>query len=139
MKRLFLNILLMAFLCFACHKKEAVNLDYEIFENRFIEWGELLNQKEDAYYAYIFSYACGYCQDIKKDVLSFAYQKENFYFVVYSKEIPIIDSSISIIGEKDISKIGVVGTPTLLQIQDDKIKEYFVGSKQISEYLINNT
>ena len=139
MKRLFLNILLMAFLCFGCHKKEAVNLDYEIFENRFIQWGELFNQKEDTYYAYVFSYACGYCQDIKEDVLSFAYRKENFYFVVYSKEIPIIDSSISIIGEKDISKIGVVGTPTLLEIQDDKIKECFAGSKQIYKHLINNT
>ena len=142
MKKLFFLIPFLLFGGFGCNsndKENSLSLDYEYFEERFIKWNELFEQKDEDYFTYIFSYTCGHCYEIKDDVLAFAYSNNNFYFVEFDKDIKVIDSSTIVIGKDNVDEIGIVGTPTLFLIRDHKIENDFIGSKQILEAIKNNT
>ncbi len=112
--------------------------DYDEIIDRTILWMELLNQEEDFYYSYVYSPRCGHCNDIKQDVIEFALNHESFYFIEFTSDILITDNPSTTIGETDIEKVAIVGTPTLFEIYNKQIKANIAGSKNILATLTNH-
>ena len=141
MKKLFLC--LFPLVLFGCQKatssSEILSLDYSDFEDNHIEWTSIFNFPLDSYYIYIYSPICGHCKDIKEYVLQFAYlNKDSFYFVTYSSEIPVITNVESIIGKNNYQDVGIVGTPTLFLIENHILSNVFTGSKEIIATMYNS-
>lgn len=147
MNRLFLIFLLpFLILISGCSKKNIdhpsstsitiKNHDYSGVENLFIEWTEMLNQNKNNYYVYIFSRTCGHCREIKNDVIEYALLDEgSLFFIEYQDSIPKVSFKEEVIGVSNIDKMGIVGVPSLFEIHDQKIVNYYLGTKEILEIL----
>lgn len=141
MKRVVL--LLFVFMLMSCSKSKESSLlsessireyDYADVEDRFIEWERILSL-DNQYYVYIYSSRCGHCNDIKQDVLRYALTHESFYFVSFTKDIPIIQDESTNIGVDSYERLGIVGTPTLFEIHNHIVTNCFTGSTAIIETL----
>ena len=109
--------------------------DYDDVEERFISWLDLLNF-DGNYYCYIFSPYCRHCENIKQIVISKELAMDTFYFIRFDKDvIPIIKNPELTIGQNDISQIGIIGTPTLMEIDNYSIKVNIAGEKAIVDFL----
>lgn len=132
-KILFISIML---ILVSCQKQNSNNeertYDYEDVLDRFIEWKDVLMQEEEYYFAYIFSYSCGHCKDIKQDILRKTISDGwDIYYVEYTSEISIVDGDEPYIGISSYEDLGILGTPTLFEITSGAISNRFTGSKEI--------
>ena len=110
--------------------------DYNLVDNLSIEWEQALLQEDEHYFVYIYSKTCGHCLEIKNDVIKCALQTtEKIYFVEYSESIPIIQDREIVLEETDINRCGVVGVPSLFEINQHVIVNYYLGGKEIIEIL----
>ena len=114
----------------------SINFDYEMVEHLSIEWDQVLSQEEDNYYVYIYSKTCGHCREIKNEVIGYALaKKEKMYFIEYSEVVPKITQKEEVLGATDITYCGVIGVPSLFEIKEHKIINYYLGAKEIIEIL----
>ena len=112
--------------------------DYSDVAHLTIEWKDILKQEETHYYSYIYSDTCGHCNEIKQDVICAALKGEKkIYFITYSKEIPIITNAANNIGVDDYENLGIIGTPTLFEINNSIVVECYTGSSSIIATLTN--
>ena len=110
---------------------DVVTYDYSDIVDRTIQWSEILSQEAN-YYAYVYSETCGHCKEIKQEVLKYAIEiNQNFYFILFNKEIPIIEKDSSNIGIDNYLKLGICGTPTLFEINNHVVITCYTGSKAI--------
>ena len=144
MKRFFYLFLLLPLVGCSKEKTESfieedsiVSHDYSEIENRIIKWPKILSQEDKFYYGYIFSKTCGHCQEIKDKVIDYAIRKNNIYFVEFDNSIPIVGEINSTINATYYEDIGILGTPTLLQIFDHTLIANVAGSKNILSLLEN--
>ena len=77
MKRLLPFVLLPIFLLAGCQKNNKntssfIEPHYEEVEELHIEWKDLLNQKEEQYFAYVYSVTCTPCSMLREEVINFA-------------------------------------------------------------------
>ena len=127
----------------SCHETELPNeervYDYKDVQDRFIEWKDVLAQEKENYFAYVFSYSCGHCKDIKQDILKKTIiDGWDIYYVEYTSEILIVDSNAPYIGVTNYQELGIIGTPTLFEISSGTVKDRFTGSKEIIDTLYSN-
>lgn len=116
----------------------AIVYDYSDVAHLTIEWKDILKQEETHYCSYIYSDTCGHCKEIKQDVISAALNgKVRIYFITYSKEIPIITNATNNIGVDDYESLGIIGTPTLFEINNSIVTECYTGSSSIIATLTN--
>lgn len=110
-------------------------LDYD--DERFIHiaWSEIFSQNQETYCTYIYSQSCGYCQQLKQDVLSYALSVDNFYFLEYSDDVILTNNIEKTIGIQKIDQLAILGTPTILEIKNKVLTKNIAGKKKISEYL----
>lgn len=112
--------------------------DYSDVAHLTIEWNKILNQEEQNYFAYIYSNQCGHCKEIKQDVINYALNGEKkIYFIAYTKEIPIITNAMNNIGVDNYEQLGIIGTPTLFEINEGIVAECYTGSSSIIKTLTN--
>lgn len=139
MKKLFLNLIAIAILLTSCSQKNKDEMiyDYSNVKNLIIDWKQIFDITDNNHFVYIYSETCGYCNQIKQEVITFALKSNNFYFVTYSKGIPIIENRYDVIDKSDLEGLGIIGTPSLFYVVDYKISQYYVGKKEVLE-LINN-
>jgi len=97
-------------------------------------WGEMLNQSEQEYYAYIYSETCGYCRKIEPEIKKYS-QTYIVYFIERSDDIPIASERGDLTGVDDINSLYILGTPTLLEISDKKVKNCYIGFYEIQEHI----
>ena len=119
------------------YSSSTVEYDYNDVEERVIEWKDVLS-KDDEYHVYVYSQTCGHCKEIKQTVLEYAIMHENFYFVIFDKTLPIINNDLLNIGASNYETMGIVGTPTLFEIDNHIVSECYTGSALIIETLTNN-
>ena len=143
MTRLFIPMVTLLMFTAGCAKQTNNDVsvstyhDYDEFEDNTIEWLDLLNQ-EGRYYAYIYSPRCGHCNDIKQDVLGYALNRNDFYFVEYSSDIPIANNIEDTIGKDDIGVVFIKGTPTLIEVENHVVINNIAGSNSILDTLTNH-
>ena len=133
MKRLLPLVLISLFLSTGCQKNNKntssfIEPHYEEVEELHIEWKDLLNQKEEQYFAYVYSVTCTPCSMLRAEVISFAKEKKtNFYFIYPSDDIPftkdenLADASL---GKNRIEDVYCYSTPTLIGIDNKTITKY---------------
>lgn len=97
-------------------------------------WGEMLNQSEQEYYAYIYSETCGYCGKIEPEIKKYS-QSHVIYFIERSDDIPIASEREDFVGVDDINSLYILGTPTLFEISDKKVKNCYIGFYEIQEHI----
>ena len=143
MKRNFLTMLLIPLLagCSAV-KTEAKNeteqkeLDYGDFQELHLEWKDLFLPAKSQYFVYIYSFSCLHCAHIKKEVLAtIEEQKELFYLIEYSSDIPISSNVSETIGKEKVEEVCILGTPTLIEISNYSVVLNIAGEKEIIAYL----
>ena len=127
----------------SCHETELPNeervYDYKDVQDRFIEWKDVLAQEKENYFAYVFSYSCGHCKGIKQDILKKTIiDWWDIYYVEYTSDIPIVDSSTPYVGITNYEEVGIIGTPTLFEITNNVVSNRFTGSKEIIATLYSN-
>ena len=117
---------------------ESIELSYSMVEDKHINWSSVFEIQSSDYFVYIYSSTCGHCGEIKELVISYALSHDNFFFITYSNEIPVIQDKESVIGKTKVEDIGVAGTPELFRIESHVLTENIVGSKAIFETLTND-
>ena len=126
-----------ALLILASCKKKTISSEEKIYDyadvrDNFIKWEEILSIDKEHYYAYVFSFSCGHCKEIKQDILTKVIEYGwNIYFIEYESEIPIVDSSVPYVGVSNYQELGIIGTPTLFEISNKIVVDRFTGSKEI--------
>lgn len=95
---------------------------------------------------YVYQEACAHCKNIKDDVADFYEKKDeniNLFLVDAAKTE---NADVWFAGDESEFKkpsgdfssyndIKITGTPTLVEIKDGKITQFFVGEDEIPEYL----
>ena len=126
-----------ALLILASCKKQTISSEEKIYDyadvrDYFIKWEEILSIDKEHYYAYVFSFSCGHCKEIKQDILTKVIEDGwNIYFIEYESDIPIVDSSVPYVGVSNYQELGIIGTPTLFEISNKIVVDRFTGSKEI--------
>lgn len=117
-------------------EEEKTILNYSDFQDLHLEWKNLFSPAKSLYFVYIYSISCGHCNQIKNDVLAFINkEKESFYLMEYSKEIPTSSNVAETIGKEKVEEISILGTPTLLSISNGSLTLNIAGEKEILDYL----
>ena len=109
--------------------------DYSEVSDRMIEWQDIFEQEDDFYYCYVFSKTCSHCNAIKDYVIDYALRKNNMYFIEFNKNIPIMSDISYTIEKTNVEDIGILGTPTLLEIFNGTLIANVAGEKNILQKL----
>ena len=110
---------------------EQIYHDYDEIQEKTIMWNELLNQKQRHYYSYIYSPRCGHCNEIKQEVIDYGLEHNDFYFILYTNDIPVDYEIETTIGKSDINDVFILGTPSLIEIENSVVINNLAGSKSI--------
>ena len=108
---------------------------YNEVSERMIEWQDIFKQEEDFYYCYVFSETCSHCNTIKDYVIDYALRKNNMYFIEYKKDIPIMGDVSKTIESTSIETVGILGTPTLLEMFNHTLIANVAGEKDVLQKL----
>lgn len=140
MKKLLFLVILFCLAACGPKQQESASMDSTIYdygdiEERIISWGDILN-KEGTYYTYVYSEGCGHCKEIKQVVLKYAIEvNRNFYFILFTQDIPIIENDLANIGVTNYQNLGICGTPTLFEIDNHIVSTCYTGSGAIIKTL----
>lgn len=111
-----------------------INYEYDDIKDITIYWNNILIQERDSYFVYVFSKTCSHCQEFKNEIIKYAIEDHNpIYFVEYNHSIPIIENRENVIQKNELDDIGVVGVPSMFEIVDKTIINYYVGAKEIKD------
>lgn len=138
-------ILLSAVLLASCafkdeekRKEPESEVTYEDVCNLKIAWKDIFNQEENYYLVYFYSEECGYCNMIKQEVLDYC-QKEikKMYFVDVpnDEDVVIKRPPATNIGISNIDEMFILGTPSMIEIEEKVIKSYYVGVQSIRAFI----
>ena len=117
-------------------EEEETTLDYSDFEDLNLEWKNLFSPAKSQYFVYIYSISCGHCNHIKKEVLEYVnVNKESFYLIEFSGDIPTKTNVAETIGKEKVEEISILGTPTLLAVTNWTLSLNIAGEKEIINYL----
>ncbi len=112
-------------------KKSLISYEYSDIEHLTIEWNQILSL-DGTYFVYVYSQTCGHCKEIKSEVLNYAIDNEgSMYFVEYSKDIPILEVVDFTLGVTNYEDVGILGTPTLLEVIDHTLIHNIAGKDRI--------
>lgn len=114
-----------------------IKYEYENVLEYHIEWKNMLSL-DGEYYAYIYSPTCGHCREIKQDIIEARLSHGiNVYYIKYNKDINIVDNGDELIDKDSIDDLGILGTPSMFEINNHKVKGYYAGKTAIIETLTN--
>ena len=136
---------IMLFTC-GCSKKNNVShsnviqvsstsYDYDIVKDKMITWNDLLSQELERYDVYIYSTTCLHCLEIKQEIIECSLNRDDFFFIEYNKSIPVSDDVSETVGEDDLDKITILGTPALLIVENGILVVNVSGPKAILQAL----
>lgn len=140
MKKILKSILFVFTLLLSCSTKTdssiSMEKDYDSYIYLHIKWEEIFKQFETHYLIYVYSASCGHCNEIKNEVLCFIdLNIIPVYLIVFEKGIPISNKEESKIGISSIDELSIIGTPSLIDIEEGIVKNNLGGSNKILDYL----
>lgn len=120
------------------YSSQIASHDYIEIIDKTIKWCDLFNVNQVHYYAYIYSLTCGHCHNIKDLVIDKALQIDYFYFIEFNKEeIPIIQDASTSLYKNDVDEMGILGTPSLIEIYNKTSIYNVAGEKEITKIVAN--
>ncbi len=135
MKKFVLLSLVMLLTATGCSKGDAVDslkemgsYEYSDVRTLNIEYDEIFSYEGD-YYVYIYRSTCEYCEAIKQQIIDFAIDRDDFYFLPDSDEITKksgYDPSETI-GATSLDELWIRGVPTLLTISNHVLVSNVAG------------
>lgn len=120
--------------------------EYEINANLLISWDDCLSQKENHYLVFFYSKSCQHCHQIMGDVLSFSESNIVKTYFLDTKDpnnnVQLSNDIDKTIGVSKTDELFIVGTPTLLEIEDGYVKANVPGKEDclslLNELRLNN-
>lgn len=129
MRKILLNlffIIQMSIFLISCsvsdNSSTIVNYDYDMVKNLHLDFENIFNVDKKEYYVYFYSKNCLHCLLLKNEIIPLALKKDNLYFVEYVDEIPIGSNVIDTIGATTIDEFFIIGTPTIIYINDKRVE-----------------
>ena len=109
----------------------------EIIKNKSISWLDALNQKENNYIIFVYSETCGYCHDMMDEILDFAKSEILVTYFINSQiyKVPISNEIKENIA--DINQLSILGTPTILEIDNKIVVNNIAGIDKCLNFLID--
>ena len=105
------------------------NRSYEEISSLLIIWEDRFLQDKELYFVYIFSKSCNHCESFKDEIIYYALDKTlPIYFCEFFDSISICDDLY------DMSNC-ILGTPSLLEIINQEMKDNIAGVSKIRERL----
>lgn len=109
----------------------------EFIINHQIPWLQALNQEENHYIIFVYSETCGYCHDMMDEIIDFAKSEilPTYFINAQNYEVPIyreIKESIT-----SIDGLGILGTPSILEIENKVVIRNIAGIDKCLEFLID--
>ena len=144
MRTIFSKLLLLPclFALTSCKKKgldfevdDVIEHDYAEVADKEIKWDQLFLIEESQYLVYFYSPSCSHCREIKNQIIDYALDNDNFYFIKYSDEVVVSPEIKSTIGATSIDDVSILGTPSLIEILDGVLIYNLAGTKEILNFL----
>ena len=109
----------------------------EIIKNQSISWFDALNQKENNYIIFVYSETCGYCHDMMDEIIDFAKSEILVTYFINSQiyKVPISNEIKENIA--DINQLSILGTPTILEIDNKIVVNNIAGIDKCLNFLID--
>lgn len=117
----------------ACDSQNTI-YSYVDVKDKHLTYENIFLLTNSHYFIYVYSGGCYVCASIKQDIINYSLKHENFYFLLYCHEfVPTSEDfdQSSILGASKNSEIYLIGTPTMLEIKEGKISEYYLGMEKI--------
>ena len=111
--------------------------DYSDVTHKMITYENLFSSESNHYFVYIYSLTCGHCKNIKNRIISYALNHDNFYLLEYVSSIPIYETIETTIGSTNYIDVGILGTPSLLEICKHVLVSNIAGENEIIKTLSN--
>ena len=112
-----------------------IDHSYDEVIDKMIEWNDLFLVNQNNYFAYIFSKTCSHCNNIKNEVIDYALTVTNFYFINFTSDIPIVTNTEPTLNQSDVKHMGILGTPTLIEIYNHTSIMNIAGEYEIVKNL----
>lgn len=109
----------------------------EIIKNQSISWFDALNQKENNYIVFVYSETCGYCHDMMDEIIDFAKSEILVTYFINSQiyKVPISNEIKENIA--DINQLSILGTPTIIEIDNKIVVNNIAGIDKCLNFLID--
>ena len=109
----------------------------EIIKNQSISWFDALNQKENNYIIFVYSETCGYCHDMMDEIIDFAKSEILVTYFINSQiyKVPISNEIKENIA--DINQLSILGTPTIIEIDNKIVVNNIAGIDKCLNFLID--
>lgn len=138
MKKIMLFFVLISLLSCknADYKSDLTTLDYNDIEHLKIDYNEMFLMQNPSYFVYFYQLNCLHCILLKQNIITYALSgKVKTYFIQCDERINIIDDTATTIGCSDITSFGILGTPTLILIQEGEVAINVAGEDLIKTIL----
>ena len=109
----------------------------EIIKNQSISWFDALNQKENNYIVFVYSETCGYCHDMMDEIIDFAKSEILVTYFINGQiyKVPISNEIKENIA--DINQLSILGTPTIIEIDNKIVVNNIAGIDKCLNFLID--
>ena len=118
--------------------KNAFN-EHEIVIIQQIKWSTVLSQKESHYLVFFYSETCAHCHEIMGDVIAFSTAEivKTYFLDIKQSEtkIPIKNEIDETIGATSIDDLFIVGTPTIIEVEEGMVKANVPGKDECLSFL----
>ena len=121
-------------------EEDEKKIDYDDLELPKIAWSDIFLKEDDKYLVYFYSEECGYCNSIKEEILDYyemTTRKMYFIDVIEDGNVVINHSFDSVIGVNDVNNLFIRGTPSLLEIENHAVLNYYAGVQTIRAFISN--
>ena len=120
---------------FLSSQEVSINHEYDEIVNKKLLWNDIFSVAKPTYFVYFYSLFCQNCNSIKNEIIEYGLANDDIYFVQDSKEFVFGNDILNTIGVSDISFFFISGFPTLVLINNSKITNHIVGTKNIIDFL----
>ena len=109
----------------------------EIIKNQSISWFDALNQKENNYIIFVYSETCGYRHDMMDEIIDFAKSEILVTYFINSQIYKVTISNEIKENIADINQLSILGTPTILEIENKIVVNNIAGIDKCLNFLID--
>ena len=137
MKRLFLSIIcLLTASCNINGSAVIKKYDYDDVTSKIL-WSDIFTQEEDCYLVYFYRTTCAHCNELKEEILNYYFASEKTMYFVEVDDKARYGSVTDLTLITCIDDFYIFGTPFLIEMENNKIKNYYAGVTNIRGFIMS--